>query len=475
MGIDARSDLERARSAVRALVERQNREALAAYEPLGWHESLAGSPVLNLDDFSAIPFLVDIGGVEEYQHRARLRAADGDLFAAGTPQNEVYENYCRERLTLGRAEFMSAPNDRNPLALAEACSSGASFERLVSRAEEAGGLVIHPFMGIESVWELGRRIAVESGQPVGMLAPPPPVTWVANDKAAFGEVVTRVLGADYLVETRRSSSPEALARDLVALARRHRRVALKRLRCASAMGNAVFEASSLAELEAAAVEAEVLAFLERTEWDGEEVLAVAWEETELSPSTQLWIPPAGGGEPRLDGIYEQLLRGERRVFVGSRPSTLPAKVNQELESASVQVAAGLQELGYVGRCSFDFLVLGNPPEDFSVRFVECNGRWGGTSTPMALLDRLLAGPRPPYRAQDFVHPGLVGAPFGDILSAVGKDLFDAGTGRGRFIFYNVGPLARLGKLNVIALGGSQEEAEAAIEEDLPRLLGLHQP
>jgi hypothetical protein len=468
-----RADLERARLAVRPLVERQDRELLASYEPLAWRESLAEAPVLNLDDFSAIPFLIDIGGVEEYQHRARLRGAAGDLFAAGTPMNEIYEHYCRKRLALGETEFILAPGDPNPLAVAEACSHGTAFERLVSRTREAGSLVIHPFMGIDSVWDLGRRIATESGHPVGILAPSPPVTWVANDKAAFGEVVTRVLGADYLVETRQSTGPEALARDLLTLAKRHQRVALKRLRCASAMGNAIFEAEVLAELGAAELEAEVRAFLERTEWDGrEEVLAVAWEETELSPSTQLWIPPVGGGQPKLDGIYEQLLSGERRVFVGSRPSTMPGEVNRELRSASLQVAAGLQELGYVGRCSFDFLVLGDLPEDFSVRFVECNGRWGGTSTPMALLDRLLAGPRPPYRSQDFVHPELIGAPFGDILAAVGHDLFDPGTGQGRFIFYNVGPLERFGKLNVIAVGHVQEEAEAAIEEDLPRILGL---
>ncbi len=471
---DLTPDLERARCAVAPLARKLDHESLAFYAPQTWRESDAGLPVLSLDDVSAIPFLVDIEGVEEYQHRARLRAGDGDLFAAVTAQNDAYESYCRERLGLGAVEFVPAHGDDNLLEVAEACCRGTALERITAHAREAGGLAIHPYMGIESVWKLGRLVAAESGVRVGILGPPPPITWAANDKGAFSELVSLVLGEDYLVETYRSADVKELADRLLQLTASYRQVALKRLRCASAMGNAVFESSALSELERPAIEAEIRAFLDRTEWDGvEEVLAVAWEDTELSPSTQLWIPPLGGGEPRLDGIYEQILKGTRRIFVGSRPSSLPQPVHEDLGASSLRVAAGLQALGYVGRCSFDFLLVGDPDGDFVLRFVECNGRWGGTSTPMALLDRLLDGrSRPPYRAQDFIHSDLVGVGFGDILEAVGEEAFDPVIGRGRFIFYNVGPLAGFGKLDVIALGRSQSEAEAGLEEDLPRLLGL---
>ena len=186
-----------------------------------------------------------------------------------------------------------------------------------------------------------------------------------------------------------------------------------------------------------------------------------------------WIPtPAGGPAQRLDGIYEQILEGEERLFVGSRPSTLPAPVNRTLAASSGQVAGALQALGYVGRCSFDHLVLGEPRGEFTVRFTECNGRWGGTSTPMHLVDRVVAGPRPRYRAQDFVHERLLSVTFGELLERVGADAFDARTQTGRYIFYNVGPLAGCGKLDVIALGATQAEAEQAMLADLPRLLGL---
>lgn len=237
------------------------------------------------------------------------------------------------------------------------------------------------------------------------------------------------------------------------------------------MGNAVFASRDvLSDRDAAHAVEE---FLRRTEWpEGEEVLAVAWLETDLSPSTQLWIPPIGRGEPRLDGIYEQILKGKEKVFVGSRPSTLPDEVNHELGACALMIGAALQELGYVGRCSFDHLVTGDVHGDFQVVFTECNGRWGGTSTPMSLLDRLLQGPRPAYRAQDVVYPELIGARLPDLLELVGDAMFRSDSGEGRFIFYNVGPLSGHGKFDVISIGSDQEDAERGVLEILPERLGL---
>jgi hypothetical protein len=446
---------------------------LGAYEALRWSRELDDRPVLALDDVSGIPFLSDIAGVTEYQHRARLRATEGDLFAAATPETVGYGAYCRELLRLGSARFVLADGGDDPVAVADACRLGSAFALIVESARRGGGLVIHPYMGIESVWALGRAVAEASRRPVQVLAPPPPVTWIANDKGSFTELVTAVLGPDWLVESHEAASAGELAGLLRGLARRHRRVALKRRRCASAMGNAVFDRADVERQSRDELEASVASFLTRTEWDGSEpVQAVAWEETDISPSTQIWISPDGDGEPVLEGIFEQILEEERRVFVGSRPSRLPDSVHRQLERGSLAAAAGLQRLGYVGRCSFDFLVVGDPDGEFAVHFTECNGRWGGTSTPMSLMDRLFDGRRPAYRAQDFVSPELTGVEFSEILAALGDDLFDPSTRSGRFVLYNVGPLAEHGKLDVISLGGSQEEAEEGMLEVLPRRLGL---
>ncbi len=470
---DQQKTLE-ARQAIEPISARLRiREQISPFFDRRWDGELKDATVIHLDDFSAIPFLVDITGVEEYQHRARLRARQGDAYVAATPPTLGYEAYCGRKLGLEPVEMLSASSAKNPLELSRACSQGKVAARLVEIAQASKRFLIHPFMGIEKVWELGALIAEEAQTDVSLIAPPPPVTWLANDKFLFTEIVMHVLGPEWLVESELAEGVSSLAVALASLAKRHSRVALKRLRCASAMGNHVFESATICAMPESEIAETVQKFLERTEWDGQEaVFAVAWEESDHSPSTQLWIPPEGRGQVRLDGIYEQILAGERRVFVGSRPSTLPKAVNDRLGMASIQVASALQSLGYVGRCSFDFILRGDLEGEFEARFTECNGRWGGASTPMALLDRLFPEGRPPYRARDFVHPDLVGAAFNDVLAVVDKAVWDHRSGTGRFLFYNTGPMRAYGKLDVIALGSSQPEADAALEEDLPRILGL---
>ncbi len=432
----------------------------ASYEEHVWAGE-SGYPTLYLDDVSEIPFLVNIAGVEEYQHRARVRAGDGDLFASVTPSTPGYEDYCRDVLGLGSPEDVVAEVVTSPLAVATACGRGAALARVVARARSGGGLLIHPYMAIEPVWDLAARVATDAGVTVKVIGPPPPVTWIANDKKSFGALVEQTVGKDWLVRTEGAREREAIARNLRTIAQSTPRVGLKRTRCASAMGNEVFDSAALLVEDLQDV---VDTFLKRTEWDGrEDVLAVAWEKAELSPSTQTWIPPKRQGEPIVEGVYEQILEGPEKIFVGSRPCG--GAIAETLASVSSRVAAALQELGYVGRCSFDFIVL----EDGRILFTECNGRWGGTSIPMSLVDRLVPRGRPPYRAQDYVSDRLLGMSFDEVNRRLEGELYDPASGTGTFILYNVGPLAASGKLDLVAVGKTQQHAEEALEVHLPRI------
>lgn len=437
----------------------------ARFRPLQVDAEPDGVPVVHLEDVSAVPFVAGIPGIEEYQHRARVRAGDGGIFVAVTPAAPGYEDYCRDQLLLGSPEFLLAePPSGVPWAVARAAMSGSTRDSLVNRAKNSGGLVLHSYMAMEDVWALGSILSEASGIPVGVIGPTPAVNWVANDKALFSAVVRAAVGDEFLLETATGFSPAEVASLVREFAGRHPRIGIKRTRCASAMGNLVLDASD-------AVNADVIVaeFLARTEWpEGEEVLVVEWAETDLSPSTQLWIPRRGA--PICEGVYEQLLEGVEKCFLGSRPSTLPTAVNSALRDASLLVGAALQRLGYVGRCSFDFVVTGDVHGDFSVRFTECNGRWGGTSTPMRLVDRLFPDGRPSYVAQDWMSDSLVGMKFQDLTERLGEHLFDPSTGRGRFILYNVGPLAGRGKFDVIGLGADPDDAWSAVRDLLPTLL-----
>ena len=160
--------------AVAELRERFDLERrLRPFEPLRYRASDAGTPALHLDDFAAIPFLDGVSGVEHYQHRARLRARQGDLYAASTPPSPGYERYCREVLGLGEVEFLAVDPAGDRLAIAGACSGDRSIRGRLGAVARAGGLVVEPFLGAEAVWDLAAAVAADTGARVRVLAPAP--------------------------------------------------------------------------------------------------------------------------------------------------------------------------------------------------------------------------------------------------------------------------------------------------------------
>lgn len=469
----ALSDSELANVAADLSREFDIHSQVEAYARLAWTEAAARRPTLFLEDLTGIPFISRIVGVEAYQHRARVRAGEGDLMAAVGPRPEGDEEYCRQVLGFGNTELIHAEPVDGPMAVAKACMHGQAKAKLIDRATRAGCLSIHPYMSIQAIWDLAAMVRDETGVEVSVCGPPPPVLWIANDKDRLCDLASRTVGPHIISESKLEDTPEGMARALRDLARRHDRVALKRTRCASAMGNRVFESTDLLTCSPQTLESRVRDFLVDTEWqDAEPVIAVVWEDAICSPSTQLFLPPREAGPVQFDGVFEQILEGESQVFVGSRPSRLPQPVEMSLTQASLALAGALQHLGYIGVCSFDFLVIGDLTGDFEIRITECNGRWGGTSTPMRMVSRLVPGARPCYRAQDYMHESLTGVTFPEVLRRIGGELFDSRTGGGRFAFYNTGCLAESGKFDVIAFGDTPEEADTAILEGLPRKLGL---
>jgi hypothetical protein len=108
-----------------------------------------------------------------------------------------------------------------------------------------------------------------------------------------------------------------------------------------------------------------------------------------SPSVQTWIPRLEDGLPAIEGIFDQVVEGEAGEFVGAVPSGVPAQWQRRLAHDAMLLACLFQRLGYFGRCSFDAVLTGEHYDAAVVHWIECNGRWGGTSVPMTLANRLV--------------------------------------------------------------------------------------
>ena len=176
----------------------------------------------------------------------------------------------------------------------------------------------------------------------------------------------------------------------------------------------------------------------------------------------------------LEEVFQQMLTGDEQVFQGAILSALPRRLRHLFMVQSWLLCRLFQHLGYAGRCSFDALVVGEDPREATVRFVECNGRWGGTSTPMHLMKRVFGDFRTiPYRGQGFSDPRLKGKRFTDLLSIFRRHLYDRRTGRGRILLYNPGSVTEHGKFDMVVTGRSYADIGRFVEHTIPNLIGRH--
>ncbi|MDH3665229.1 MAG: hypothetical protein OEU92_35310 [Alphaproteobacteria bacterium] len=358
-----------------------------------------------------------------------MLAGEGDVFIKDEPRCLAFERYCRDTLGLGRVAVATAAPFGDLSMTRRILWDDRLLDELAQRARFAGGLNLMPYMGSGGAWAIAGRIAQRSGVPVRVAAPPPRLTERANDKLWFGARVADVLGRQALPPAHRAYGPSAMIGLLRWLAKRYPSVAVKLPNSASSKGNFVFEAAQLLSMSAKRLMNEVMATLDRSGWRRRfPVQVTAWERPILaSPSAQLWLPEKEAGDPAIEGVFEQRLAGRIARFSGAEPSTLPESWIRRLASESGRLGFFLQQLGYVGRCSFDAIILGDDLEHAELHWIECNGRWGGVSIPMTLMNRLTGDwTKRPFIVIDITSKDQQAEPFSDFVTRMKAGLYGIG-------------------------------------------------
>jgi hypothetical protein len=194
-------------------------------------------------------------------------------------------------------------------------------------------------------------------------------------------------------------------------------------------------------------------------------------DIKVSPSVQCRVNPLG--EVELVSTHNQVLNGDSgQVFFGAH---FPAdeSYSAEISELGKRVAEELKKEGVIGRFSIDFISV-KENDKWKHYAIEINLRKGGTTHPFLMLQFLTNGhydettglfetPNKQYRyyfasdnLQSNAYKGLTPQDLIDIVMFHGLH-FDGATQKG-VVFHMIGALSQFGKIGVVCIGASPEEA-----------------
>lgn len=207
-------------------------------------------------------------------------------------------------------------------------------------------------------------------------------------------------------------------------------------------------------------------------------------DIKTSPSVQCRINPLGISE--IISTHDQVLGGEgQQIFLGA---SFPADeaYSREISALSIAISNEMQRLGVLGRFGIDFLSV-KEPSGWKHVAVEVNLRKGGTTHPYLMLQfltdgeydsqsgkyRMSNGQTRCYFASDNVvnekYKGLIPHDLIDI--AMCNHLMYDGAKQCGVMFHMIGALSQYGKLGMVCIGQTQEEAKAYYDKTIEVLNG----
>lgn len=380
------------------LGESRNHKEFSYFKPHA-RQGLGDTPYIFFGDIAEIPlFGHHSSGPIEY--RLSVLAAEGDIVVIGGQRNRSFEQYLEKDLGLGRRDYLytDQADDKIRGPTLVKCLTGAStYAQLRTMVEERGGATLVAHITTGTVWALAKKLGLDTGLPIYVAGPPPALSAQVNDKLWFAKLATRLFGESAVPRKYSVFGAAALTGRVRTLARNYEKIVVKVPDSAGSVGNFPILSEDIADMGVKALHRYLKDLITETAGPSPYPLMVqVWDRDVLtSPSVQLWIPLAEEGPPIIEGIFEQYLTGQAGSFAGAATATLPDDWDFKLSRDALMLGHVLQALGYFGRCSFDTVISGKNFGAASLHWIECNGRWGGVSVPMTLLNRLFTPEKTP--------------------------------------------------------------------------------
>ncbi len=425
-----------------------------------------GAAVL-IGDKSEIRLLAP-AGQDTLEYRIAMLADDRDLLVLATDRCRAFESYMggligkQPPVVLETRKANTAPGAPSAV---RCLNDPGLFGALCRHIVRHNGATLVPYISTGSIWRLARHLNAATGIPITICGPPPNLAQCVNDKIWFAALVGSLLGDRSLPPTRTAYGPAALTSHIHRLAKKWDRLVIKVPDSAGSAGNFPVRSDAIRSLKARQLYRRLQDLMAPVVSREDFPLMVeVWDcDVLANPSVQVWIPEKQQGPPVIEGVFEQILLGERGTFVGAGPGTLETALDERLCLEAMLLSLLLQELGFFGRCSFDAVVASAEAGGQDIHWIECNGRWGGVSLPMTFMNRLFpSGNLPRYAVVQLAELAFTGMAFDAALQAVEPDLYMPGR-KGGVVLASPGGLEQGTGLQMIVLGETDAEIRARAE------------
>lgn len=227
----------------------------------------------------------------------------------------------------------------------------------------------------------------------------------------------------------------------------------------------------LNEIKPVAKELTTALFLEKFNLMEGIVEAFVEGDVKTSPSVQCRINPLG--EVDIVSTHDQVLAGEdEQVFVGAHFPASP-EYRAEIAVLARKIADELRNEGVLGRFSIDFISV-KKDEAWKHYAIEINLRKGGTTHPFLMLQFLTNGhydettglfetparqPRYYFASDNLQRDSYKGLSPQDLIDiAMFHGLHFDGAAQKGVMFHMIGALSQFGKMGVVCIGETPEEA-----------------
>lgn len=421
-----------------------------------------------VDDISEISLTGQLAHGVGHQVRARIRALHGDLVVSNAVPPDGFDDYTRS-LGLGSVQWIHP--GQGPRVCADALGSADSLRRLIEFVSTRTAYV-SPYMASDGAWGLVRELSRATGRAVPMVGPTPAACAMANDKTRFMTMAATLLGPASVPAFRVATDADAAARAMATLADGRHILAIRLPTAGAGLGLRLIGAAAAAGMTPVQRRQLISEFAAQTGHRfPDPLLVVRWHRRVVaSPSVHLWVP--AWGWPICEGVLDQHFSDNAASqFGGGRSSILPREQQDRVKLMSMRLALVLQRIGYLGRCSFDFIMVGPDVSGADPVLVECNGRWGGASVILTLVNRLFVGtPRPAFAFGFIIDAKLRKSGFAYLRRRLARYLYSPGNPDGWLLIPHPGSLHDLGRLGCLTIAPTPRQASERLTEELPDVL-----